>query len=231
MANNLKQVPSWSFSSLTKYETCNHWAWHTFINRSPKLPYQENRGTALHSKIEGFFLSIDDLPQEIHPASAAKIASIREHFCRGPTWNIEEPWGYDRNWEPTEYKTAWHKAKLDLYIRSEDVPTVYIHDWKSGKREGNEIKHVMQGQLYAIDAVRRFPDTKNVTATFHYIDEGTAKENNYPRAIIESWIPKWRARAEKMTNALIFPAKPSKSNCKFCDFGPNGSAACEYGTD
>jgi CRISPR/Cas system-associated exonuclease Cas4 (RecB family) len=222
-----KQIPSWSFSSLMDYEACPHKAWHKSINKSPRPPYEENRGTKLHTKIENYMAGAPPDLDEIHPNALARLIDIRLQRDRD-TYAVEEEWGFDKNWENTNYKDAWLKAKTDFF-QFHGHTEIWIEDWKSGKSEGNELKHIMQGQLYALCAVHKFPAVTKVVCTFHYLDEGKIRANLYNREIIMSWKPKWHNRAKIMTEALTFPPKANKANCRFCMFGPQGSDVCEYG--
>jgi CRISPR/Cas system-associated exonuclease Cas4 (RecB family) len=226
-----KQIPSWSFSNLMDYEACPHRAWHKSINKSPRPPYEENRGTNLHTRIENFFSGTHDAFPDISPYARDEIYSYRE-LSRLPhyTYNIELQYSIGIDWEHCDPKNAWGKAIVDLEYECENNPDhLSIVDWKSGKIEGNEVKHIMQGQLYSLVACTTRPNLNAITVEFLYLDEGRTRRNLYKRDQILKWQPKWHERAKTMTGALTFPPKANKANCRFCMFGPQGSDVCEYG--
>jgi len=208
------------------YEACPLRAKHK-LDKATKPKYKENRGTRLHTCIENFFTDENDLPPEIGDKNANYIQNIYD-FTREITWGQEEEWGFSRGWESTNYKDAWLKAKLDLFYFNRHTE-LYIADWKSGKSQGNEVKHIMQGQLYALAAIHKFPELTDINVTFVYIDEEKRTTRNYNKNLILKWKASWHARASKMTTALIFPPKPSKITCRFCAYGPQGSDICDYG--
>ena len=219
-------ITSWSFSSLMDYEACPLRAKHK-LDKAPKPPYVENRGTALHARIEKYLFDTPDDFNDIHPKARDEIQAYKKLLLTEDFESaVEGKIGIDKNWRTVPYDQAWGKAIMDLSFCKTDDTLLTIVDWKSGKSEGNEIKHIMQGQLYALMNADMF---KHIQVEFLYLDEGKTRRNLYHKEQIQKWQPKWQTRAAKMTQAMIFPPKPSKANCRFCAYGPQGSDICTFG--
>ena len=203
-------INSWSFSSLQVYERCPYAA---------SLPYQQTsseaaqRGIDVHKKIE-LFLGGDDAS---HPDFAFDWGHLRS---RAPI--VEAKWGFDQLWDPCNYYESWLKIKPDTTIVTDDE--VLIIDYKTGKREHNEIKHIQQLQLYLCGAAKIYPNRKMYRGEDWYLDEGKiCHGKSYTQSQLDILRQRWHARGLVMTEAKEFPARPSKSNCRFCPH-----TTCEY---
>ena len=154
------------------------------------------------------------------------ICRLQElYFDHAKSMFMEEKWGFNINWTPTDWNApdVWAKMKLDLaYFESET--SMAIDDWKTGKKFGNEAKHRLQGQAYAIGAFMRFPQLEFVSATFRYLDlkSDNVLKSNYTRDSIAPLVSVWTNNAIAITSATDFPAKPAYSRCEYCEFRPWG---------
>lgn len=208
---------SWSFSSLMNYEKCPH---------TQTFPYKERnseaaaRGIEMHTSIEQYLLGqTTDCPFPNLPFGELLDGNF--------TLSVEEKWGFDRDWEPTDYKSAWLRIKADTVATptKNSDPVVTVIDYKSGKRSGNEIKHGQQTLLYMIGAACRYPTVDFFKAELWYVDHDLVyPTQEYTREQLENAKARWDKRGRIMTAATEFPPKPSRSNCKYCDF----NAECEY---
>ena len=204
---------SWSFSSLLNYEKCPH---------TQTFPYKERnsehaaRGIEIHTSIERYLLG------ETTECPFPNLPFDRLQDGKGDL-AVEEKWGFDRDWEPTDYKSAWLRIKADTAKATTDLVTVI--DYKSGKRQNNEIKHGQQTLLYMIGAACRYPTVDRFTSELWYVDiDLVYPSQEYTRDQLMKTKDRWNKRGIVMTSATTFPPKPSRSNCKYCDF----KLECEY---
>lgn len=222
------KIKSWSFSSLLSYEECpfRFYLKATGAERPEREPV---RGELVHTMAEQYVRGeLDKLPKELR-RFAKEFEEERELYQQGKLI-VEDPWAFDRDLRPCAWGApeAWLRMKLDQLVLLDDK-ALRVVDLKTGKRYGNELKHVQQGQLYMIGAFLKYPDAALAEVVFRYLDEGKSSKRVYTRRDMEKFLPKWLARAKAMTDDTIFKAKPNRITCRFCDYGLNvGSGACPY---
>jgi CRISPR/Cas system-associated exonuclease Cas4 (RecB family) len=119
-----------------------------------------------------------------------------------------------------QYKDGWLKLILDVFIAADSITII---DFKTGKREYNDVKHTQQMQLYACVVGSIYP-ASNVKTELWYLTEGHNKTAVYTPEKLAILRPKFHARAERMLNDEHLTPKPSKSNCRWC----NHKDKCEY---
>lgn len=227
-------VKAWSFTTLMKFLECPYQIYLKNIEKRVGRPQADeaNRGENLHKVIEDFVRGeLDTLPSKIKN-HRDQIIMLKMLYEKGIVM-IEDDWGFTVNWESTGWmdKDIWARVKLDAMVR-ENETSARIIDWKSGKKYGNEAKHKRQGQIYAIAAFIKFPELEFVSVEFRYIDLGTDNIllSNYSREQAMRMFPQWNAKALEMTTTVVFKAKPTMFNCRFCDFNQIDSEyLCPYG--
>ena len=175
------------------------------------------------------------LPKELMKFEG-NFRKFAELYTQSPSDLVmEEEWGYDKEWQPTDYwgDEVWFRAKLDrMHWLDPEQTSAEIVDYKTGRKFGNEVKHNQQGQLYGIVAFLRYPSLQSLKVTFEYLDEGTPASKSYTREQSMALLPGWDTRGKSITQATTFPPRPNKISCKYCPFGPsNGTGVCEYGVD
>lgn len=221
-------LTSWSFSGLLTYEQCPYRMKLAKIDRIPEPEPKEDsplvRGSIMHQIAEDYITGQrDDVSGIKHFQD--DLARYRDEYQAG-TCEVEGEWGYDNTWTPTDWKTAWLRMKLDVLVRKDD--TAEICDWKTGRKDGNQIKHTQQGQLYAIGTFLRYPDVQNLQVSFKYLDKNATLDLNYTRNDIIRPMQQFNKRAKAMTEATTFPPKPNQHNCKWCPYGNNGNKECPF---
>lgn len=231
-------IGSWSFNRLITYEACNYHARLEYLDKRPfPATYDRShaeRGNLVHSAAEAYVRGEGELIQELSkPLVIERIEGYRAAYAQGRAL-VEEEWGFNRDWQPTSWfaPDIWQRAKCDVVLDADDC--VEVVDWKTGKREGNEVKHAQQGLLYAIDALIKFPAKERVKIRFIYTDEGKEKLHDHSRLVTMRMLPGWDARARAMTQATVFPAKANKMTCRFCPYAPTvngGDGSCPYGVE
>lgn len=238
----VRTISAWSFSRLVEdYESCAYKAYLLYVEKRPKPERDDEksqialqRGKTVHKGAEDYVQGITaDVIPELE-RRAQKLNEYRALFEQGKV-EVEQDWAYDIDWSPTGWydSNTWARIKLDTFVKL--GTTGIVDDWKTGKKFGNEVKHVQQGQLYGIGAFMRYPELEKIKVRFTYVDhpESTDTEREYTRAVLMRMLPSWNSRALAMTTATSFPAKPSQISCRFCPFSPNngGDGSCPSGVE
>lgn len=198
-----------------------------------------DRGTMIHTACEKFVTGQGDFIKEM-AKFADYFKDLKVTYEAGGV-RIEEDWGFTKEWEPTGYwnDNVWCRMKLDNFITTSfnaidgEVITGTATDYKSGKKFGNEVAHNQQGQLYVLGSFLKFPTLEVCNVDFKYLDHGiSSKPKRYTRQKAMKFLKSWTDRATALTEAVTFPPKANKINCKWCPFGPqNGDGSCEWGVD
>lgn len=228
-------IPNWSASSLAQFEKCPYSLYLSRVLKSPRPePAHDSplvRGTRIHQEAEDYTRgALTDMPRSL-AKFGEKFIDLREQYAAGKV-RVEENWGLTRQWQPTEYlgKDCWALIKLDALIELEDG-SVQVVDHKTGKSMGKEVSHGWQTQIYAAGALAMYPETKLIKTSLWYLDEGKERNKVYTPDMVRALRHRLEVRADKLTGAVALPPKPNRSNCRWCDFGPNngGTGACPYG--
>ena len=223
-------VKAWSFSSLKEFEKC---PLRTKFGKVDRIEVEQHpaaeRGQNIHDKAEKWITGdLADFPKELKHFEKG-FSSLREGYGEGAVI-VEEPWAFTLDWDITDWShdECWLRMKLDAFVQETDTSAVVI-DFKTGKRDGNEISHTSQAQIYAIGAFMRNPGLQYVKAEFWYLDFASKNRlvKEYTRDKAMMFLPKWNERGIKMTSCTEFHPTPSKFNCKWCSFKDN----CEWAVD
>jgi RecB family exonuclease len=116
--------------------------------------------------------------------------------------------------------------KLDALVVSEDGGYGRVIDYKTGKRQGNEIKHTEQGQIYQLATFLRFPEITDLTVEFWYTDLDEVDVKNYSRIQGIQYFNKYNNRLLAISTATEFPPNPNAFSCRWCPYNSN---ACDFG--
>lgn len=221
-------IKSWSYSRLLDYEACPLRAKMKYVDRIPEVKGEAaERGTAIHLQAEDY---VNGKTKKF-PTTLAKFADefhvLRDKFVAKQV-SLEGEWGFASDWTPTEYKGAWLRVKGDAVVDLTPTSALVI-DYKTGRKDGNEIKHGEQVQLYAIATLIRQPALKSVDVELWYLDKDEVTHKTYKRAEALRYIQPFDRRANKMIAATTFPANPSIHTCKWCPYSPAKGGQCAYG--
>lgn len=228
-------INSWSHSRIGDFEKCKFLCW---LKHDQKIPEPErqlrpgqtehanDRGSRIHDSAEKYVRGEMELIPELR-SFEAEFVRLRELFKRGSV-SLEGEWGMDRNWEPTSWKTAWHRSKLDALVHISPEEAVVI-DYKSGRRFGNEIKHGEQTQLYALNTVLRFPLLEKVTTELWYTDVNELYRQVFTRDQALRFRANWDKRGNAVTSCTKWDPNPNVFSCKWCPYGPWGTGHCTVG--
>lgn len=220
-------IKNWSYTKLIDFEQCPYRVKLKHIDRLPeaKAPAAE-RGTQIHQYAEDYVCGkLKKLPGELAKFSN-EFEVLRSEYKQGHV-SLEGEWGFDKNWMPTDYKTAWLRVKGDTVVVRPDLALVV--DYKTGQSYGKEVTHGEQVQLYSIATFIRNPDLEKITVELWYLDKDELRSTTYTRAQALRYVQTFAKRAERMLSEKIFPANPNLYTCKWCSFGPQKGGQCEHG--
>jgi hypothetical protein len=221
----------WAFTAVTVFEKCPYEAYLKYAKRI-KVEITDdshaamNRGNKIHDQAEHYVDgTIGDMPAALNKFER-DFELLRENFNAGKV-ELEQQWGVDRAWQPVSWRdpTLWGRIKLDAFVHESETSAVCI-DYKTGKKFGNEHKHLLQNMFYVIGAFQRYPKLEYIQGEFWYLDHGVKLEKAFTRKEAEILLPRLDKRAAAVTNARTFPPRPSLSNCKYCDYKKSGD--CQW---
>lgn len=230
-------INSWSYSKLGDFEKCKFLAWLKHDQRIPeperplppgKTEHANDRGTRVHTDCELYINGTnDELGIEASKHFGPEIDLLRVLHEDGLV-SLEGEWGMDREWCPTDWKTAWLRLKLDAMVMH-DERTATVIDFKTGRKFGNEIKHGEQLALYQLVTFLRYPQLETVYAELWYLDTGDLTSVPYTRARGLQFKSNFDRRGHKLTTCSDFPPNPNIHSCKWCQYGPWNSGHCQVG--
>lgn len=236
--SEINKVTAWSFSRLSNFERCPYSVFLSSVQKEPgpeKDPNKEaanDRGSRIHESAEDFVQGkTKTLAKELKKVEK-DLNMYRDMYEEGIV-EVEGDWGFTQDWETCGYydDNVWLRVKCDVVIRH-DAETATVVDYKTGKSFGNEVKHISQGQLYAIATFMRYPELQRIDVEFLYTDEGKSKRKSYTRDKIIKPLEKFNKRGLAVTTCISFQPKPNVHNCRWCDYGPNkGTGVCTYGVE
>lgn len=222
-------VKSWSYSKLIDFEQCPYRFKLKHVDRVPEEKSDAaDRGTHIHSLAEEFTNGKLKLlaPELRHFKDEFEV--LRREY-KAKTVSLEGEWGFNKDWEIHDYRTAWLRMKADAVMHRKDNATAIVIDFKTGKKFGNEIKHGEQVQLYALATAIREPWIKNITVELWYLDLDDITTTEYSRTQAISFLPGFEKRANKIFACKNFEPRANVFTCKWCSYGPNKQNVCEFG--
>lgn len=231
-----QKIRSWSYSRLLDFEACPLMAKFKILDRIPeperplppgKTEHANDRGTRVHNECELYVRGEGPLPQEARYFED-EFKSLAAKFKKGMV-SLEGEWGFDKNWQPVDWKLAWLRVKLDANIHLSNTHAAVV-DYKTGKKFGNEVKHGEQLQMYALAVFLRYPQVEHVTAELWYLDVNDLTRLDVTRPIGLRQLKPFDKRGRKMTEATEFPANPNAHSCRYCPYHPaKGTGDCPHG--
>lgn len=235
--NQPPTIKAWSYSAVKLFERCPYAAKLRYLDKAPAKPQAEdgplNRGLKMHQAAEAFVKGeLDTLPTTLKKL-ADEYEALRQHYLNGHA-TVEDEWAWNAELEPVDWMApdVWLRVKTDAIVFYGD-DTVKLIDLKSGKKYGNEVPHMQQGQLYAAAAFLKYPALQFCAVEFWYPDQQGAKTTkNFTREKGEELLGRWIGKGLKMTSATEFLPKPNTMNCKYCDYGTlNGTGDCTFAVE
>ena len=234
-------ISTWSYSRLEVYEKCAYQAYLKYVMKTPEgesavRDKALKKGRDTHDDAEAYVKgTLDKLPKGLKKFEKQFTASRDHHADRPDQFEIEQDWGFTSDWVKTGWwdDDVWLRVKLDLLEwLDEDKTAARVVDYKTGRKDGNEVKHSQQMQLYTVATFMRYPTVQAVKSSFEYLDHGKTTTRTYSREQAMAFMPAFDRRGRAITEATRFAPKPSRITCRWCPFGPNqGNGKCEYGVE
>jgi hypothetical protein len=211
------------------FESCPYQYYLRWIEGYPEGPKPAaDRGTRIHEMAEEYVKGKVKLPKELDHFEA-EFTALRQRYSLGDVV-CEEEWGFDREWQPCDYKKAWLRLKCDVVCRM-SPSHVLIVDNKTGMRFGNEIKHAQQLQLYAVCALLRYPKATRTTNELWYVDKNELASFQLQRSKLGWYLSQFDKRGRALTECKEFRANPNPLSCKYCTWAPHREGGCPNGMD
>lgn len=236
------RITTASHSRLVVFEQCKHRANLKFAQKLPeperplppgKTEHANDRGTRIHDNAELFVRGKAKLCGELAMHFRPEYERLHELFKDGRVL-LEENWAMTADWEITKWEAAdaWLRLKLDHLVFIDDYEAVVI-DLKTGRRQGNEVKHAEQTNIYQLVTFMRYPKLEKITTELWYPDINDLWRQEYRRDQGLRFLRKWTNRFTEMTNYNFTDEKtdanPSMFTCRYCMYGPKGNSICKRG--
>lgn len=237
-------IKSWSASRADVFSQCPRRAKLAYVDRIPEperppLPdgkeHANDRGTRVHNAAEQYVKGErNDIIKELK-SFKLEFERMRALYGKGKVI-LEEGWGFDRDWVPVAYSdfdAIWLRIVIDSLVFRNDVEAIVI-DYKTGKREGNEVKHSKQTQMYQLGAFIKYPQLEHITTELWYTDQDELFRQEFTRDKGMRFFTYYNELGKSVTDSTHFPAKPGR-NCFFCPYqegvigknGPQGTGDCK----
>lgn len=219
-------IKSWSFSRLEVYQTCPYRARLTWVDKIPeperplpvgKTEQANDRGSRIHEEAENFVRGKGKLTKELKKFEL-EFQKLKGLFDAGVV-QLEDEWAFTTDWEATDWSSAsaWGRLKIDALVYLDSTRAVVI-DYKTGRKDGNEIKHAKQTQLYALVAFLRDPALEEIHTELWYLDQNELTRTRYTRKQAMRYLKVFDKGAKEMTTALEFKPKPNLYACRWCPY-------------
>src|SRR5690625_496968 len=242
MSKGPPRFKSTSFSRASDYERCPLFAKFRHIDKipdpAPDLPegkeHPKDRGIRIHELAENYVNNpLLRMPEELLNHEA-RFKEARELKQRGAA-HTEIGLGFDKDWRQAatdDFDNCVYRLYADLVIHP-NADSIMIVDYKTGKKEGNEIAHHQQLMEYAVGFATAFPHLEMFYPQIWYLDlhpgENVMKKT-FTRDQVMRASKRVRERHQTVLDARIFPATPSQRACYFCPYkaGTVGRGARAY---
>jgi hypothetical protein len=240
----IPRITQGSHSRLGVFEQCKHRANLKYVQRIPEpdralrpgqTEHANDRGSRIHDNCELYVRNQAKLCAEAAKYFRPELDNLHERYKRDrATVILEEDWAFTSNWESCDWgaKEAWLRMKLDALVFLSKIEAVAI-DYKTGRKDGNEIKHNEQTQLYQLGTFMKYPELEIVHTELWYLDQDELTSMTYRRDQGLRFQRRWNERMNNMTSYEFTDEKtdanPSIFTCKWCLYGPKGSGICKRG--
>jgi len=234
----INTLTNWSYKKIKMYRACPMSVRLKYIDRvaepdpDPKYDKKRQRGIMYHDVLEGIVnTGFDEREGDIGEDVRELARSLHE---QGATAERDEY--FDSGWKPMKPEFSskgyplnhWLVVKKDYRLLTDDY--LLVGDWKTGKKEGNEVDHFEQMRLYALTEWLQFPGFNTYDVELQYIDQDETWSHSFTVPKLERALKDFDGDVQVMMKDTWFRPKPSKFTCQYCPYGPRrGNGACPVG--
>lgn len=215
-------IPAWSFSSLTKYETCPRQYAAIRVHRTCKDEMGEAAfwGDKVHKALEARVLTKAPLPEGM---TQWEPIVCKFDTPKGQVFT-ETQMALTRNLQPCTWmsKEAWVRGIVDIGVDA--GPVVVALDWKTGKVKSD----TDQLKLFAGLIMQTKPYVQKVRTGYVWLQHNKLTRETYTRDDLPTIWEEFSARSGRLARAYEqdkWPAKPSGLCSKWC---PLKNTQCEF---
>lgn len=215
-------MPPWSFSSLTSFETCGKRYYHLKVAKDVvDIPHESATwGSTVHKHLEDRARDGTPLPQPLqsYEKLVAPLLNVNG------TLLVEQQLAVDESLRPVDWesKAAWCRGIVDIGVLT--GKRAILLDWKTGKRKPESD----QLRLFAGLAFAHYPDVEVSLTGFVWLREGIVDRQKLRRSeapvIWQQFLPRVQ-RLRRAYEEERFPPKPSGLCRKWC---PVPHSLCEF---
>jgi len=223
------RIRATSFSRLKEYRECPLKAKLKFVLKveDPRPPLPEgqehplDRGSRIHELAENVVRYGCDgpFPKELEKFQP-RLERLRELYVDGRAYT-EMPIAMDENWkqsDPRDFENTVYRMIADMVVVVEPAHYLII-DYKTGRKDGNEVVHTQQGIEYLSAFALTHPDIQRFQFEAWYLDKGEILPTiTFSRHELSTHIKSFMESHKEMRDARYFPPTPSMQACLFCPF-------------
>ena len=211
----MTNVPPWSYSALTSFETCPKRYFHIKVAKDIVDAPGEAAlwGSLVHKHLEDRLALGTSLPVSIEKYESLIAPIIRN----SGKLLVEQQMAVDQELNPVvwESDTAWCRGIVDVGLISTGGRLALLLDWKTGRRkfESDQLK------LFAALAFAHFPQLQTVQTGFVWLKENIVDNQMFTRQDIAAIWAGFAPRIERLHRAYKttdFKPKPSGLCRNFC---------------
>lgn len=218
----MSTIPPFSYSSLTKFETCSKQYQIVRVLKKVVEPPTEQTiwGQKVHLALEERVRDGKPLPDDMQKWEpiAARIASLKGDI------HCEQEFSFDRNLDQCEWKDpeAWARGIIDVWVLNGSKAAAF--DWKTGK-----VKHdIDQLKLFAAFIMQAHPQVETVSTGFIWLAHNKTTNEVFTRNQLPNIWEEFASRDLRRVNAYTqdrWIPKPSGLCAGWCPVGP---ANCQF---
>ena len=171
----MQNMPAWSYSSLTQFETCPRRYYLTKVAKKVAEPQTEAtiHGNDAHKAFEVSVIKQEPLPPKYNEWQPIATKLLATKGKREPELKL----AIDKSFRPVKWfdKTAWCRGIVDLSI--ENGTKAVALDYKTGKRKPEST----QLQLFAALLFHHKPYLETVTTGFVWLKDKKIDKEKFQR--------------------------------------------------
>jgi len=227
------RITAWSFSRWSTYSDCPRRAKHAYLDRlpDPSGPAAE-RGTRIHEIAEHYVKGDSQaVAREALEPPLSDFADELDLLRAHDRSSVEGLWAFDAGWKPVGWfdgARVYCRVKVDAVVFDEKksgkktLKTARVIDYKTGREWP---KHALQVELYALAALKLFPELDAVSTELWYLDQGEIASSLFKASDEAGLMKKWASRVKPMLADTAFRPTPGRV-CRWCNFSVERGGPC-----